>query len=226
MNNLFKINKKNKEIVLTQLMILTLALLGLFFMLVSKTNNFNENLYLYSFLFQLFTYSFLISLWDVGEIKIKELYFEILLFTISSIPHLVLVGVINGVDGKCLLLPLCIEYLWGISIVSIKAFLTMRYKEEFKPYLIVKVFIFLVMITSLVFLYFYYHYANLVLVSIFDKRIPLAFFLNPALTSAGVISTQLGKANYLGYRPIYFFFIFWMAVVVLANICIKKKLSR
>lgn len=224
MKNVFLFSKKNRVIVLTNLIVLTILLFGLFFMVLNSSNYDNEKVYLYSFLFQLLTYSILISMWEVEGLNIVDILFQILIFTICAIPHLILVGVVNNINGLQLLLPLCIEYIWGISIISFKSLLCIKFKEVFTVHLVLKVFIFAVMIISLVFLSFYYHYGNLVLTTIFDKRIPPVFFLNPLLNIAGVISNQLGQANYLGYKPVYIFVIFWMGISVL-NLLINKKCS-
>lgn len=223
MKNVFLFSKKNREIVLTNLIVLTILLFGLFFMVLNGSNYNNEKVYLYSFLFQLLTYSILISMWEVKGLNIVDVLFQIFIFTICVIPHLVLVGIANNINGFQLLLPLCIEYIWGISIISFKSLLCIKIKQEFTIHLVLKVFIFAVMIISLVFLSFYYHYENLVLTTIFDKRIPIVFFLNPLLNIAGIISTQLGEANYLGYKPVYTFVIFWIGILVLSFFIYKKS---
>lgn len=221
MNNFLEMSKKNRELIFSYVLINTIVLLGCFFMIILTDNSYEEDLtgkmYLYYSIFQLILNSILITLWEWE----KKGFFHIAMFTLSSFPHTILLLSVNNMSGLYGLFPLIIQYIWAMVIISIKNMMMHKGKSDFHIQLILKIFICTVIIFSLIFFYYYYEYRNLVIVSIFDRRIPLIFFLNPVMTSAGTVASQLGQRNYLGYKPLGIFCVFWILISLGVNMVIK-----
>lgn len=227
-----EINKKNRILILTYLFIQSLLLISYFFMITLRSHGYQPELYRKTYIgfmsWGLFFFSVLLVLWEVDGIYIKNAFKNLIssvIFTFSSIPLIFIIFSIGQLHGINLFLPLIIQILWGFVILSVKSLLIMVKAQRWYSNYLLLMFMITVLILSMVFLLLYIQYAQLVITTIYDKDIPLFFFINPVLSLTGLSYAQMGGDTQMNYLPISFFGVFWTTIVVIVNI-MAYRLSR
>ncbi|AOY75875.1 hypothetical protein [Clostridium formicaceticum] len=222
---LFK--KENRRILILNLCITVFVLMGYLLIIVFKKSPeeelFNMDFYSFFFLFQFILYTLLVQILEVEEGKQMDSLVQVGVFTLGIIPLIMVAAHGKGIERLQTFVPLSIQYLWGITLVNLKVRIASISKE--KTYYI-NLFNFCVMGGGMMLLYLFYQYKGLVVVSVFDKRIPIIFFINPLLTMIGSLRSQMGEVNYRGYQPIIIFFIFWCLFGVALKLMEKYTVSR
>ncbi|MBF8982523.1 hypothetical protein IZY60_03125 [Lutibacter sp. B2] len=220
MLKLMDINKRNKGIIMSYVMILAIILMSYLLMVALRMDGYNlevyQKAYIYFTTFSLVLFSVMIPLWEMKDETYIKIIFDSIIFTISASPLILIIFMVGKINGANILLPLCIQILWGTVILSIKKMMnSTEIHKTWKSFLLV-IFTFVVMILSSIFLFFYSQYAQLVITTIYDKDIPMIFFLNPVVSLAGMLHIQMGGANQMGSIPIVIYFVFWVCVAIIS----------
>ncbi len=221
----FELKRWNRGLISTYVTILSILLVSYFFMTAFRSSGYDPELYkkayLYLTVFSLILASSLLAMWDLGEEepgKKLQAFSGPVCFAISSVPLVLMTFSIGQLHGINLLLPLWIQILWGMVIISIKSLLgTFRLPDKWKNYLLLLLADFVLGI-SLIYLFLYTQYAELVLTTVYDKDIPPIFFLNPLLTLTGLTYVQTGGTTQMNMDPVIIFSMFWGSIVLLCNL--------
>lgn len=239
-----QINKKNTSIILIYLCVLALTLFGYLFMVCMHNEGYNpeiyKNGYMYFMVFQFILFSVLIPHWEQSIcINVKKtldilygyvnVFLQLLLMCISVVPLILVIFIFGQISYMNFLLPLVIQAVWGMLLISICSLIEkLNISENFK-YLIVHLIIFVVLIMSLVFLYYYHEYGQIVLTTVYDKDIPLFFFLNPILSIGGFVYYEIGNSNQLGMVPVIYNLVFnfiLISIISIVNLQIVKHRNK
>jgi hypothetical protein len=212
-------NLSNKGIIMSYVFILAIILMSYLFMVTLRIDGYSPELYkkayIYFTTFSLVLFSVMISLWEIDNEKYIKIVFDSVLFTISSTPLILIIFMVGKINGVNILLPISIQVLWGMVILSMKKMInSTKIHKTWKSFSLV-MFIFVIIILSSIFLFFYSQYGQLVITTIYDKDIPSIFFLNPVVSILGTLHTQVGGSNQMGIVPIVIYFIFWTCVATI-----------
>ncbi|QZY55684.1 hypothetical protein [Crassaminicella profunda] len=213
MLKLLYINKKNKGFILSYVLLLSMVLLGYLFMIAMRAEGYQPEIYKKGYIY-FCSLAFLLStiilpLWEMKEKDYLKGLVEVLIFIFSAIPLILILLIVGKISIEYILLPLLIQILWGVTIFSIKNILnSLKLQMRLKAFVLI-IFNFFVLIFSMIYLFFYSQYANLVITTIFDKDIPSIFFINPLLSLTGVLYEQMGGSNQMGMKPFLVCFVFW-----------------
>lgn len=161
--------------------------------------------------------SCLIPIWKESwtKAKILEIALEILCLNFSHVPLILMLFSIGQLHGVNLLLPLWIQILWSGVLFTLKDFFSaLNLSEQWKNYIFI-IWIGFMLFISLIFLFLYSQYAELVLTTIYDKDIPKGFFLNPLLTISGLLYYQTGGTTQMNMEPVLIFSLFWCSFILL-----------
>lgn len=233
MIDFFNMNKRNKGIILSYVLILSSVLIGYLFMLVLRVDGYQPEIYKYGYMyfmiFSFLLFSIMIPLWEVSGEKLKDymkMFIEVIVFSISSIPLILIIFIVGRINVQYILLPIFIQTIWGMVILSIKNIIKITNINQIWKALLLNIFVFLVLILNMIFLYFYSQYANLVITTVYDKDILTIFFLNPLLSLTGTLYTQIGGTNQMGSMPINLCLIFWVVVIFISGYLTNKISKR
>lgn len=221
------IKEENRRICILDLCI-SASVVVAYLVIVAVKNSSEESLfgmgfYAFFFLFQFILYTILVQALKIEEGNYIDSLLQVGVFTLGILPLLMVVAYGNQIGRLQPLLPLSIQYLWGIILVNIKQRLAAIDK---KKVCYVNLFNFVVMVGGMMLFYLFYQYKSLVLVSVFDKRIPKGFFINPLLTIIGILRTQMGEVNHIGYVPVMLFLLFWIFFEILLFCISKYRMMR
>ncbi|KGG81041.1 hypothetical protein Y919_02990 [Caloranaerobacter azorensis H53214] len=225
MLNWAEINKKNKILIATYLCIQSVLLISCFFISVFRLESYQPDIYGKIYVcfmtFGVFLFSVLLILWEIKENyyrSIIEILVGVILFSLSSLPLILIIFSVGRINGVNFMLSLILQMLWGFVILSIKNLLiNMGASMWYIKYLLI-IFVIIVLLISIIFLFFYVQYAQLVITTIYDKDIPMFFFINPLLTIMGLSYAQIGGSSQMQYRPVMFFLVYWTAFSIIINI--------
>ncbi|QXM05245.1 hypothetical protein [Crassaminicella indica] len=213
MSKIFQINKRNKGLILAYVLILSMVLLGYLFMVAMRADGYQPEIYekgyMYFIILAFLLSTMLLSLWEIKEKDVWKGLFDVFIFTISAVPLILMIFMVGQISRQDILFPLLFQILWGVTIFSIKnLFRDLNIHNTGKAFLLI-IFNFFILILSMIYLYFYSQYANLVITTVFDKDIPSIFLLNPLISLIGYLNEQIGGSNQMGRLPIIICFVFW-----------------
>lgn len=222
--DLFDISKKNKINIIAYLIILSITSISYYLMVSLRVDGYNPSLYKYGYIyfngFSMVLFTLIMLFWDVNYTNVN-IYFKIiiesLISSLSAIPLILIIFMLGQLNKVNIFVPLIIQSFWGVVILTIKN-ISNKYKNK---NFFIGMFIFITIILSSVYLFFYTNYANLVLTTIYDKDIPLVFFLNPLINIVGISYSQMID-NQMGYYPVICYLVFWGMVVLILNILYLK----
>ncbi|WP_129597399.1 hypothetical protein [Anaerophilus nitritogenes] len=225
---LLNINRHKKGMILFYVLMMSIMwIMYLFMNIIGNTYEIQiyERAYLYLMIFSFLLYTGILLVWEYEKDFIKNCV-EIVIFTFSIIPILLTIFMSGKIPIQNIFLPLFMEIFWGIGLISTKKKISqMKIPSVWKNF-IVMIFIFMFIIVSSILLYCYYEYASLVLTTVYDKDIPIYFFLNPVLSFIGTLYMQVGGGNQMGAKPIYIYFIFWALWTFVMNISNSQECSQ
>lgn len=218
--------------------VLSFMLLAYLIPVVLKCNEFDfaayKNAYMYYMIFEFVLFSFSIIHIKTDENfspkSILKNFFSILLFCIINIPLIFVIFICGNISIMNFAAVLFIQLIFGMAVISFKNVLEMNSKSSRYAEYITHFIVFFTDILSLAFLYIYYKYSNAVITTVYDKRIPKVFFLNPLLTAGGYINKEITNYTQIGALPFIYCCIFW-SVIAFINIIIlccryKKREER
>lgn len=244
-----EMSKKNIAIMLCYLAILTVVLAGYLFMVAFRTEGYDPGVYkkgyLYFITFQLLLFSLLAPFWTGGQ-SIEQakpllqgkspwstvfryyggLLWQIIVFSFASIPLILIIFMAGRLNHMSFLWLLLIQVLWGTFILSVRGFLATTNLHKTWQDLLLVLLIFTLLVLTLVFFYFYVEYGRLVITTVYDGDIPRLFFLNPLLTTAGLLYVQTGGSNQLGWAPVLCYAAFYCPATLIAWLLTARNLSR
>ncbi len=224
-----ELKHNNKCLIVINLIIMSVILLSCFFMVTLPREGYNpevySKVYLYFVLFQFLLYSVLISFWDITDLNIDEIVRDAVVFVVSIVPLIFMIFIIGQIRGANILLPLLVQIIWGITILSLKSLLHSCSLAGMWVEVLLNIFQFIVVIVSLAFLYFIVCYQQIVVTTVFDKDISLIFFLNPLLTALGLLHTQIGGTTQMGSMPYVTNILFWSLASLIFNL-VRRKVNK
>ncbi|RKD21428.1 hypothetical protein SAMN02745883_01172 [Caminicella sporogenes DSM 14501] len=230
-----EINKKNKILIATHLSLQSILLVSYFFMSAFRLEGYQPDIYKKMYVcfmtWGVFLFSILIVLWEIKgnyHKRIIEILVGVMIFSFSSLPLILIIFSVGRLNGINFILPLILQMLWGIVILSIKNLLiNMKVSMWYIKYLLF-IFVITVLLISMIFLFFYVQYAQLVITTIYDKDIPIFFFTNPLISIMGLSHVQVGGSTQMQYRPVLFFLVCWTVFSTAINITAYRfsKLRR
>ena len=209
------------------LFILSVVLLGYLFLVAFQAEGYEPQLYekgyLYFLIFQFVLFSLILPFWEEEELCGQSLWQEILwcnvrrlfqisLFAAASIPLIMLIFMAGHLKHFNFFLPLLVQVLWGSVILGIRRLLVVLNSRTWKNFILVLV-NFTVLVLTLVCCYFYIEYGNLVITTIYDRDLPMVFFINPLLTTAGLLLVQIGGSTQMGLLPVIYHVVFYCLVL-------------
>lgn len=228
--DLFDISKKNKMNIIAYLIILSITSISYYLMVSLRVDGYNPSLYKYGYIyfngFSMLLFTFIMLFWDVNYTDINiylKIIIESLIAALSAIPLILIIFMLGQLNKVNIFLPLIIQSLWGAVILSIKNIINTHMNKDYNNFFM-GMFIFITIALSSVYLFFYTNYANIVLTTIYDKDIPIIFFLNPLINIVGISYSQMID-NQMGYYPIVCYLVFWGMVVLILNI-LDLKFNR
>lgn len=210
-----------------------MVLLAYLFIVVFKCEQYNfdvyKKVYMYFIIFQFIMFS--LSLIHFTKDKFLNMeglikdFIKVLILAFSIIPFILIIFISGNVKSLNFWIPIAIEVAYGFAIVSFNRALSLN--KLFKKYssFITHFVQFFINILSLVFLYIYYRYSQIVITTVYDKDIPKAFFLNPILTAAGYINKEITDYTQMGIKPVIWALGFW-SICSLVNVLIIYKLHN
>jgi len=230
--NIFDERKENKILVMVYITLLSAVLASYFFLVSMRMNGYNQDVYakayMYFMLFSFLLFSVFLPFWEIegaGTEKYAKMLAGILVFTISTVPHILTIIILGKLNMVNFSMPILIQALWGIALLCLKDCLAaFKILEQWKGF-ILSTFIFIVLIGMPVFLYFFVEHSRTVITTVFDRRIPVYFFFNPLLTQAGVLNAQTGGPVQSGYMPYPYCMLFW-TVFSCINILLSIKMFK
>ncbi|KAJ48950.1 hypothetical protein BD780_000537 [Clostridium tetanomorphum] len=220
-------------IIFSYIITIMLVLLSYLFIVVFKCEQFNfdvyRKVYMYFIIFQFVMFSLtLIHFTNEESSNMKSLikdFIKILILALSIIPFILIIFISGNVKTLNLWIPIVLEIIYGFSIISFKRVLSLnKWLKEYSKF-IIHFMMFFINILSLVFLYIYYRYSQIVITTVYDKDIPKIFFLNPILTVAGYINKEITDYTQMGIKPVIWAFVFW-SICSLINILTLYKFYR
>lgn len=184
-----------------------------------------ERGYMYFMALSFLLATMILPLWEIKENDYLKGFVDLLLFTFSIIPLVLILLMVGQISKAHMVLPLLIQILWGIVILSMKNLLNgFKLHSTLKAFSLM-IFNFFVLIFSTIYLFFYSQYANLVITTIFDKDIPNMFFLNPLVSLTGILYEQMGGGNQMGNTPLIICFVFW-GIISSSMIYLSSRRSK
>ncbi|WFD10697.1 hypothetical protein [Tepidibacter hydrothermalis] len=218
--DVFDISKKNKINIIAYLIILSITSISYYLMVSLRVDGYNPSLYKYAYIyfngFSMLLFTLIMLFWDINYTYINiylKIIIESLIASLSAVPIILIIFMLGQLNKVNIFIPLIIQSLWGTVILSIKN-ISNKYKNK---NFFIGMFIFITIVLSSVYLFFYTNYANIVLTTIYDKDIPIIFFLNPLINIVGISYSQMID-NQMGYYPVICYLVFWGMVVLIFNI--------
>lgn len=218
----FHVKKENSILGTVYLTLLALLLAACLFTVVPGDRGYNpglyKNVYVCFMVFDLLLFSLITAFWDAipeaGE-KAGEKYRPlgtlcgIALLALSPVPLILTIFMAGRINPVNFMLPLVLKAVWGLALVFADNFL-----EALRPGWPWRgfsrgLFIFFVLGPGSLLAYFFCGYRQAVLTTLFDRDIPLVFFINPLLSLAGLAHYQTGGGSQAGLLPFYFCLLFW-----------------
>lgn len=232
MMKVFDLGKGNKGIIMAYITLLSLVLTSYFFLVSMRLEGYNPEIYLqayrYFMLFSFACFSLFLPFWKTeGTEREKHLKMlaGVFLFTLSAVPHILMIFTLGKLGGINFVLVLGVQAVWGLSLLCLKNTLgALKLPERWKGF-ILALFIFSVLVLFPLFLYFFVEYNRTVVTTVFDRRIPPYFFINPMLTAAGLLHVQMGGPVQGGYMPYPICILFWI-LFSLINVPLSVKFSK
>lgn len=214
--------------------VLPFMLIAYLIPVVLKCNEFDfaayKNAYMYYMIFEFVLFSLSIIHIKTDEKfspkSILKNFFSILLFCIINIPFIFVIFICGNISIMNFAAVLFIQLIFGMAVISFKNVLEMNSKSSRYAEYITHFIVFFTDILSLAFLYIYYKYSNAVITTVYDKRIPKVFFLNPLFTAGGYINKEITNYTQIGILPLIYCCIFWSAIAfmnILILCCRYKK---
>ena len=222
---MLEVSRKNIILVLSYLIGLTVVLVGYLFMVALPAEGYDPEVYkkgyLYFVTFQLLLFSLLVPFGDDSPLndqlttllqKYSRLQLllrcyacqllQITILSVAAIPLILIIFMVGQLNQVNFIWPLLLQILWGLVILSVRWFLAATNLHKNWQIFILMILVFTFLIVSLIFCYFYIEYGQLVITTVYDKDIPLLFFLNPLLTTVGLLYVQTGGTSQLGWGPV------------------------
>jgi hypothetical protein len=203
-----------------------------------------KDAYVYLVTFSFIFSNFLFMLWDKGELEnlldnrlkglgitktilryYRNLFIEIIILAFVLVPLIIAIFIIGNLNHINFVLPLFIQAAWGMAVLSIRGYLVTLKCDKLWKELFIILFMFTVIILTIVFLYFYSQYGRLVITTVYDNDIPMGFFVNPLLTIVGLLYLQTGSPTYIGYIPVIYTIGFCVFIFILSLLLTIKKVS-
>jgi len=232
MINMLYVKRENQWIIFSLLALLSLMMASFMFLALHNIEGYNPELhkkgYMGFFILQFFMSSFFVPFFKNEEKGFKFLtksLFDVAILSLSIVPLMLIIFFVGGVNGMNPFIPICIQILWGGTILSLKKLLDCCSLDKIYQNLILAIFIFSMTILSCVLLYAFVIYSQSVITTVFDKDIPLIFFTNPALTIIGILHVQAGGTTQMGFTPVIFCGLFWGGLSILMSL-ISHRLSE
>lgn len=230
--NIFDERKGNKILVMVYIILLSVVLTAYFFLVSMRMDGYHQDVYakayMYFMLFSFLLFSVFLPFWEIngaGAEKYVKMLTGILVFTISTVPQILMIFILGKLNAVNFAIPLLIQALWGIALLCLKDCLeALKILEQWKGF-ILSAFIFVILIGLPIFLYFFVEYNQTVITTVFDRRIPVYFFFNPLLAQAGVLNAQTGGPVQSGYMPYTYCILFW-TVFSCINILLSIRLFK
>lgn len=222
--------KRNSKLLITHMLVCGITLMGWLIFVTGSQQGFDPQLFKKGYglfwIFQVLVYTLVVSFVKTKDCdnfgkEILSQAMEAGIFTIVTLPYL-LVFLVLGYFDVNILKPMFIQLLWGVFVISLRKGIYTKCKDEKIKGFYFNLIIFLLIVMTLVFLYFYITYKSAVITTVYDKDIPIIFFINPLLTISGIVHTQIGGKNYLGLKPIIIFTIF---IVTMCFVLFKLRLK-
>ena len=237
---MFEINKKNTVIMFTYLTISTVLLAGYLLMVALPAQGYDPGLYergyLYLITFQFLLFSLCLPFWDTRQPPVATVFgylggllWPAAVITALSVPLILIMLMAGSLNHLHFLWPLSLQVLWGMFILSARDLLAAAPLEKPWPDFCLALLIFTVLVLTLVFFYYYLEFGRLVVTTIYDRDIPAVFFLNPLLTTAGLLHAQTGGSNQLGWIPVIYNLAFYIPATLIAGLLTlrnRKKAQR
>ncbi|MCR4435140.1 MAG: hypothetical protein QHH06_07130 [Clostridiales bacterium] len=215
MIEILNIGKENKLIITVYIALLSVVSTAYFLLVAMRAEGYDPEAwgkaYMYFMLFSFVLFSVLLPFWKTGGAgrgKYLKMLGGVLVFTLSPIPLILMILVLGKLSGVNFMLVLAVQALWGTGLLSFKSALEALRIKKWKGFLLA-VFIFAVLVLLPVFLYFFVEYNRTVITTVFDKRIPFLFLLNPLHSAAGLLNAQTGGQVQGGYMPYPACLLFW-----------------
>jgi len=234
MKNFLKERCINDEfIIINYILVNIIVLFAYLFTVTFKCEQFNfdvyRKIYMYYFIFQLVMFSLCIIHFSVNKLYslqhfIRD-FFKISILSLANLPLIISIFIAGNVEILNVWIPMVVQVVYGVAIVTFKQLLYMNKKLSKYINFIIHFVVFFVNVMSLVFLYMYYKYSQIIITTIFDKRIPRIFFLNPLITTAGYINKQITDYSQLGIRPVIWCGVFW-GICSIINIFVIKSINN
>lgn len=211
------LRKGNQAIVMVYITLLAVVV-GFYFILVAlPASGYHqeafEQAYMFFMLLSLWLFSTLLPFWNTGISSFSGWLNNlagILILTISTIPHILLILLLGKLKTVDFLLLMTIQAVWGMALLSLKHLLKAFLVTERRRALILAVFIFIILFLTPLFLYYFVVHEQVVVTAVFDQGIPPFFFINPLLAMAGVLELQTGGQIQGGYTPYPVCLAFWL----------------
>ncbi|WP_125153175.1 hypothetical protein [Clostridium rectalis] len=222
-------------IIVSYLLTLSITLLSYLLILIFKCEQFTfdiyKKFYMYFMIFQFILFS--LSIMHFNEIELNSFkvllrdFSKVLILAFSIIPLIFIIFIVGNVMILNFWIPIVLQVIYGVAILTFKHILSLiKYIKEYTNF-IIHFSMFFINILSLLFLYIYYRYSQVVITTIYDKDIPSIFFINPILTITGYINKEITDYSQLGIKPVIIASIFW-SICILVNVFVlyKVKLSK
>ncbi|MFD3157705.1 hypothetical protein ACFIJ5_12690 [Haloimpatiens sp. FM7330] len=227
MNN---INKKNSLLILIYLIITTSILMCYLFMVDFNVGTYDfdtyKKTYMYFMGFQFLIFTIIMSCFYIDESIDKKsfivTFIEVCTAAISSVPLILLIFAVGNINYMNFFVPILLQIVWGLVIVTFRKMLkSIKIEYTWRKFL-VSIFIFTVIVVTLVFAFMYYKYGKLVVTTVYDKDLPIIFFINPLITMIGYIYMEISNYTQMGVIPVIVCMAFYLVLILINSLLTYK----
>lgn len=223
----FSIHKDNTILGAWYICLLGLSMLAYSFSALFRAEGYNPGMYreayIYLMLYDFILFTVLALFWkthsqDDGPFQQSlNLVAGMIIMSLSSLPIIMALFLISGLQLMNVLLALLIKPLWGLALLGLQRLLQASKPGWQWSRFSLALFIFAVLVIGSLLAYCTVEFRMSVVTTLYDRDILAVFYLNPLLSLAGLVYAQAGGGSQMGNIPYYACTGFWGLTAVLLN---------